>query len=68
MEDYAYIILVFGLLAILCIGCHCFRIHEQQNRENIMRRLFVFGRHSNSIDVDVEETKEEPSLEIIIHN
>ena len=72
MEYYLYIIIIFGVLSILCIGCHCFRLHEQQNKRKQMRHIFEFRRHTNSIDIEFdntfEETKEEPKLDIIISN
>lgn len=72
MEDYLYIIIIFGVLSILCIGCHCFRLHEQQKQRNQIRRIFEFRRHTNSIDIDFdnnfEETKEKSTLDIIISN
>lgn len=73
MEDCFYIILIiFGVLIILCIGCHCFRLHEQQKQNNQIRRMIKYKRRKNSIDIDFdnnfEETKENHTLDIIISN
>jgi hypothetical protein len=73
MEDCFYItIIIFGVLFILCIGCHCFRLHKQQKQNNQIRRMIKYKRRKNSIDIEFdnnfEETKEESSLEIIISN
>jgi hypothetical protein len=73
MEDCFYIILIiFVVLFILCIGCHCFRLHEQQKQNNQIRRIIKYKRRKNSIDIEFdnnfEETKEKPTLDIIISN
>lgn len=73
MEDCLYtIIIIFGVLLILCIGCYCFRLHEYQKQRNQIRRIVKYRRRKNSIEIEFdnnfEETKEEPSLDIIISN
>jgi hypothetical protein len=73
MEDCLYIIIIiFGVLLILCIGCHCFRLHEQQKQRKQITRIVKYRRRKNSIEIEFdnnfEEIKEEPKLDIIISN